>query len=148
MKKRDLWTGIIMIALGLACLAASFLNTPLDSLLCGMFGALTAPGIVLVYKYAKYNSPKHAAQYRERLEQEQIYLRDERKEMLRTKSGSRAYLRGLLAGAASMTVFSVLGKLGAINEDTSRLLILFLTGYLLFQLLAGWVLYRLLEKKY
>ena len=47
-----------------------------------------------------------------------------------------------------MTVFSVLGKLGAINEDTSRLLILFLTGYLLFQLLAGWVLYRLLEKKY
>ena len=148
MKKRDLWTGIIMIALGLACLAASFLNTPLDSLLCGMFGALTAPGIVLVYKYAKYNSPKHAAQYRERLEQEQIDLRDERKEMLRNKSGRYAYNLGLLAAAVAMTVFSFLGKLGMVDEAASRLMILFLAGYMVFQIFAGGAIYRLLDKKY
>ena len=148
MKKSNLWTGIAMIAVGLICLAAVFLNTLASSLFAGLFGALTFPGVVQVYKYCKYTSPKHAAEYRERLEQEQIDLRDERKEMLRNKSGRIAYILGLLVLAVSMTAFSFLGKLGVVEETTSRLLICFLAGYALFQLVAGWVIYRLLETKY
>ena len=148
MKKSDLWTGIAMIAAGLACLAAVFLNTPLSSLFGGLFGAFTVPGVLQVYKYRKYTSPKHAAEYREKLEQEQIDLRDERKEMLRNKSGRAAYILGLLAVAVSMTAFSFLGKLGVVEESASRLLIFFLAGYLLFQLLAGILIYKLLESKY
>ena len=47
-----------------------------------------------------------------------------------------------------MTVFSFLGKLGMVDEAACRLMILFLAGYMVFQILAGWAIYRLLDKKY
>nr|WP_325232160.1 hypothetical protein [uncultured Oscillibacter sp.] len=149
MKKRELWFGLGMIAGGiLFLLAALLLETPLDSLFCGFFGAFTAPGAVQVYKYVKWTKLETADSYQRHLEEEQIELRDERKEMLRNKSGRMAYTLGLLAAAVSMTAFSILGKLGIVEESASRLLILFLAGYMVFQILAGWVLYRLLDKKY
>nr|WP_325179985.1 hypothetical protein [uncultured Oscillibacter sp.] len=149
MKKRELWFGLGMIAGGiLFLLAALLLETPLDSLFCGFFGAFTAPGAVQVYKYVKWTKLETADSYQRHLEEEQIELRDERKEMLRNKSGRMAYTLGLLAAAVSMTAFSILGKLGMVEEAASRLLILFLAGYMVFQILAGWVLYRLLDKKY
>ena len=148
MKKSDLWTGIGMIAVGLVCLAAVFLNTLVSSLFAGLFGAFTLPGLMQVYKYCKYTSPKHAAEYRERLEQEQIDLRDERKSMLRDRSGRYAYILGLLAAAVAMLVFSVLDAFGVVGEETARLMVFFLAGYAVFQLVAGWVFYRLLEKRY
>ena len=146
MKKSYLWTGVGMIVLGLCCLlAALLLDTPLDSVLCGLFGAFTAPGIVQIYKYFMWG---RSPEYRAKLEEEQIDLRDERKEMLRNKSGRIAYNLGLLAAAVSMTVFSVLEKLGVVEEAAGRLMILFLAGYMVFQIVAGWALYRLLDKKY
>ena len=103
MKKSYLWTGLGMIVLGMIFLAiAIFWDTPLGSLLCGFSGAFTAPGIVQVIKYVKWSNPKNAPLYRERLEEEQIELRDERKEMLRNKSGRYAYILGLLVAAAAM----------------------------------------------
>lgn len=148
MKKSYLWSGLGMIALGLVCLAAVFLNMPLASIFAGLFGAFTVPGAMQVYRYAKYSSPKRAAEYQERLDQEQIDMRDERKEMLRNKAGRIAYILGLAAVSVSMLVFSFLGKLGVLDEAVTRLVILFLAGYLFFQLIAGWVVYGLLEKKY
>ena len=149
MKKRELWFGLGMIAGGiLFLLAALLLETPLDSLFCGFFGAFTGPGVMQVYKYVKWTKLETADSYQRHLEEEQIELRDERKEMLRNKSGRMAYTLGLLAAAVSMTAFSILGKLGIVEESASRLMILFLAGYMVFQILAGWVLYRLLDKKY
>ena len=149
MKKRELWFGLGMIAGGiLFLLAALLLETPLDSLFCGFFGAFTAPGAVQVYKYVKWTKLETADSYQRHLEEEQIELRDERKEMLRNKSGRMAYTLGLLAAAVSMTAFSILGKLGMVEEAASRLLILFLAGYMVFQILAGWVLYRMLDRRY
>ena len=149
MKKKELWFGLGMIAGGtLFLLAALLLETPLDSLFCGFFGALIGPGAVQVYKYVKWTKLETPDSYQRHLEEEQIELRDERKEMLRNKSGRYAYNLGLLAAAMSMTAFSVLEKLGMVEEAASRLLILFLAGYMVFQILAGWVLYRLLDKKY
>ena len=149
MKKRELWFGLGMIAGGiLFLLAALLLETPLDSLFCGFFGAFTAPGAVQVYKYVKWTKLETPDSYQRHLEEEQIELRDERKEMLRNKSGRMAYTLGLLAAAVSMTAFSILGKQGMVEEAASRMMILFLAGYMVFQILAGWVLYRLLDKKY
>lgn len=149
MKKKELWFGLGMIAGGtLFLLAALLLETPLDSLFCGFFGALIGPGAVQVYKYVKWTKLEPPDSYQRHLEEEEIELRDERKEMLRNKSGRYAYNLGLLAAAASMTAFSILGKLEIVEEAASRLLILFLAGYMVFQILAGWVLYRLLDKKY
>ena len=149
MKKRELWFGLAMIAGGiLFLLAALLLDTPLDSLFCGFFGAFTGPGVIQVYKYVKWTKLETPDSYQRHLEEEQIELRDERKEMLRNKSGHMAYTLGLLAAAVSTSAFSILGKLGIVEESASRLLILFLAGYMVFQILAGWVLYRLLDKKY
>ena len=149
MKKSYLWTGLGMIALGLACFAtAVFWNTPVDSILCGFSGALAVPGAMQVYKYVKWTKLETADSCQQHFEEEQIELRDERKEMLRNKSGRYAYILGLLAAAVAMTVLSFLGKLGMVDEAASRLMILFLAGYMVFQIGAGWALYRLLDKKY
>lgn len=149
MKKRDLWTGILFVLTGLACLAAALLwETPLESLLYGFFGAFAAPGAVQIIKYVKWTRPKNIPLYQEKLEQEQIDLRDERKSMLRDRSGRYAYILGLLTLAAAMLVFAVLDILGVIGEDTAQLTVLFLAGYALFQLVSGWVIYRLLERRY
>ena len=77
MKKRDLWTGVAFLIAAAACLIGALMlsGTALGSLLCGMTGGIGVPGFVMVYKYFKWSSPKHAAEYRERLEQEQIELR-------------------------------------------------------------------------
>lgn len=149
MKKSDLWTGIVFILTGLAFLAAALLwETPLESLFYGLFGACAAPGVAQICKYVKWTRPKNIPLYQEMLEQEQIDLRDERKSMLRDRSGRYAYILGLLTVAVAMLVFAILEMLGIIGEDAAQLVILSLAGYALFQLVAGWVIYRLLETKY
>lgn len=149
MKKRDLWTGVGMIAAGVLCLLASLLwETPLNGLLCGFCGALTVPGIAQVCKYVKWTGPKNVPIYRERLEQEQIELRDERKSMLRDKSGRYAYILGLLTLTAAIVILYLLEAFGVMGGQEARLVVLFLGGFILFQLIAGIVIYRLLEKKY
>ena len=149
MKKSYLRSGLGMIVLGLCFLAAGiFWDTPLDSLFCGFFGAFAFSGAAQVWKYIKWTKLETADSYQRHVEEEQIELRDERKEMLRNKSGRIAYILGLLAAAASIVVFSFLGELGVVEEHASRLVILFLAGYALFQFLAGVIIYRLLEAKY
>ena len=149
MKKSYLWSGLGMIAGGiLFLLAALLLETPLDSLFCGFFGAFTGPGVIQVYKYVKWTKLEPPDSYQRHLEEEQIELRDERKSMLRDRSGRYAYILGLLAVALALLVFSVLDAFGVVEEDTASLMILFLAGYAVFQLVAGWVIYRWLEKRY
>ena len=149
MKKRELWFGLGMIAGGiLFLLAALLLETPLDSLFCGFFGAFTGPGVMQVYKYVKWTKLETADSCQKHFEEEQIELRDERKSMLRDRSGRYAYILGLLAVALALLVFSVLDAFGVVEEDTASLMILFLAGYAVFQLVAGWVIYRWLEKRY
>ena len=149
MKKSNLLCGAAYALLGLVFLLAGLLwETRLSSLCVGFGAGMLSSGVVQLARYRKWTRPQNAAVYRQRLEEEQIDLRDERKEMLRNKSGRYAYILGLLAAAAAMTVFSFLGKLGMVDEAACRLMILFLAGYMVFQIVAGWALYRLLDKKY
>ena len=149
MRKRDFWIGAGMTAAGILYLLAALLwETPMGSLLCGFCGALTVPGVAQVCKYIKWTSPKNAPIYRERLEQERIELRDERKSMLRDKSGRYAYILGLITLSAAILVLYLLEAFGMIGWRETRLVILFLGGYILFQAIAGIVIYRLLENRY
>ena len=149
MKKSVLWTGLGMIALGLACFAAAvFWNTPLDSLFCGFFGALAGPGAVQVYKYVKWTKLETPDSYQRHLEEEQIELRDERKSMLRDRSGRYAYVLGMLLACAAIVVFSILGKLGVVPEEAAELLIYFLAAFLLVEFTAGILIYKRLETRY
>ena len=149
MKKSYLWSGLGMIAGGiLFLLAALLLDTPLDSLFCGFFGAFTGPSVKQVYKYVRWTKLETPDSYQRHLEEEQIELRDERKSMLRDRSGRYAYVLGMLLACAAIVVFSILGKLGVVPEEAAELLIYFLAAFLLVEFTAGILIYKRLETRY
>ncbi len=147
MKKSNLWCGAAYALLGLVFLLAGLLwETRLSSLCVGFGAGMLSSGVVQLARYRKWTRPQNAAVYRQRLEEEQIDLRDERKEMLRDKSGRYAWFLGMALCAAAVVVFGVLGALEIV--ENSRLIVLCLAAYLIVQYGAGVLFYRRLSKKY
>ena len=148
LKRSYLWPALGMIALSLIFLAIGILGleTPVGSLFCGFFGAFFGPSLMQICKYIKWAKLETADSYERHLEAEQIELRDERKAMLRERSGHRAYVLGMVLCALSIVAFGILGALEVV--ENARLIILFLAAYLLVQYGAGVFFYRRLEKRY
>lgn len=147
MKKSNLITGIAYVVFGLICLGVALLfETKLEGILWGLSGAGIAPGVAMIGKYFYWSSPKNRERYAERMENERIEMHDELKIKIRDKSGRYAYILGLLVICFSMVVFSILGTLEII--ENSRMIVLYLGGYLLFQVIAGIVIFNKLMKKY
>lgn len=148
MKKSNLWAGLLFLVLGLCVLVFSILwvDGTFGSLLGGLGGGLTGSGAVQVWKYWKWTRPENAERYREKLEQEQIDLRDERKEMLRNKSGRYAYLLSMAVCALAAFLVALLGSLEIIAHYLPLLYVL--TAFLVFQYVAGVVIYRRLSRRY
>lgn len=147
MKKRDLFTGIALLSIGTILLVISLtVNINLNDLLLGYSGALILPGTVMLYKYYYWTLPKNKSVYAERLDNEKIERCDERKEHLRDKSGKITCLLGLAVIGTSIILFSILGNLGIIS--TYRVLILYLGGYFVFQIVSSVVIFKHLNNKY
>ncbi len=147
MKKSNFWSGLFFVLLGLAFLLAGLLwETRLSSLSVGFGAGMLSSGLVQLVRYRKWSRPENREAYRQRLEEEQIELRDERKAMLRDRSGRYAWLLGLALCAASIVAFGVLGALELV--ENARMMILFLAAYFIVQYGAGVFFYRRLEKKY
>lgn len=147
MKKSNFWSGLIFVFLGLAFLLAGLVwETRLSSLCVGFGAGMLSSGAMQLVRYRKWTRPENAEAYREKLEAEQIELRDERKAMLRDRSGRYAWLLGMVLCALSIVVFGVLGALEVV--ENARLLILFLAAYLIVQYGAGVYFYRRLERRY
>lgn len=147
MNKRLLTSGLIMvlISMGFLCLAL-FTETPLDGLLWGFFGGSLGAGISALGRFFYWNSRKHRKEYARYLEEEQINLHDELKEKLRDKAGRHTFILGLIVTAVSAMVFSLLGTFGVM--ENTKPLVLYLGGYLVFQYVAGLIIYLKLSKKY
>lgn len=147
MKKSNFWAGLIFVLLGAGLIVLDFVwPTPLGSLMWGFGGGAIGGGAAMLGKYWKWSRPENAAAYQEKLEQERVELLDERKEMLRSRAGRYAYLFGMGLCALSMVLFSILGKLGLVENP--RLMVLFLAAFLLLQYAAGIFFYRRLSAKY
>ena len=147
MKKSNLWWALGIAAAGTAFFLAGLLwETRLSSILCGIGGGWIFNSIAQLWRYIKWTRPENAEVYRKRLEQEQIDLHDERKEMLRNKSGRYAYILGLGVCCLAILVFSILGMLGVLED--CRAVVLFLGAYVIFQYAAGIVIYRRLERSH
>lgn len=147
MKKSNLVIGILYIFVGIICLTiALFTESKLDGLFFGIAGAGIVSGVAMVFRYLYWSLPKNKEQYQQSLENENIEQHDELKEKIRDKSGRYAYVLGLITISISMLVFSALGSLKIINN--SIVIILYLGGYSLFQIIAGISIFNHLLKKY
>lgn len=132
---------------GIACLTVALLiETDLEGFLWGFACAGIFPGIVLICKYFYWSSPKNKERYEQRLENERIEQHDELKTKIRDRSGRYAYSLGLLIVSLSILVFGILGAMDVISN--TRIIVLYLGAYLLFQVIAGIVIFNMLIKKY
>lgn len=149
MKRSNLITGLIYLAVGMICICIVLIWHPLlDALLCGFGGAGIGVGIMMIGKYIYWTRPQHTQQYREKLENESIELHDERKEQLRNKAGRYTYIIGLITICAAIIVIHILGKLGILPETEWQWINIFLFAYLVIQYVLGIVIYRWLNTRY
>ena len=147
MKKNCLNRGIIFVLAGICfLLAAVFTETVFDGLLWGFAGGALGPGIGWIIQHFYWSAPKNQERYREIQEQEDINLHDELNEKLRDKSGRIAYNIGLFIICISVIVFAILGKAGIITDH--KVIVLYLFGLFVFQIVIGIVAYRQLRRKY
>ena len=147
MKKSYLIESMVYLFAGVILLCVALLtDTVLDSLLFGFACGTGCSGIVGICRYFYWKAPANAGKYQEKLAKEKIELHDELKVKLRDRSGRYAYMVGLLVISVSIVVFSILGKLEIVGG--SRTMVLYLGGYLVFQMVTWSVIYRGLLKKY
>ncbi len=147
MKKNNLLEGIAFILGGFIILCIALLTaSKIDSILIGLGAGGISSGIVMTCKYFYWNTPKNKKRYQKKIENEKVELHDELKIKLRDKSGRYAYIIGILTITFSVLVFSILGELEII--ENSRLIVLYLSGYLIFQIVIGIVIFNQLLKKY
>ena len=147
MKRGNLFTGLVFLCVGIGCwLIAVTFGTKLESLLYGFaFGGIIN-GAVLLWKYYYWSRPQNRGKYQEKVEIENIELQDERKSMLRDKSGRYAYIVGLIVLSVSIVIFSVIGTLTIIENYI--LIISYLTGFSIFQYVIGVLIFNHLNKKH
>lgn len=147
MKKSNLLEGILFVLGGIVLLCAALLtDSVLDSLLIGLATGAVFSGAATTCRYFYWSTPKNKVRYQEKIENEKIESHDELKSMLRDRAGRCAYAIGLMTVSVSMVIFSILGKLELI--DNSRFIVLYLSGYLIFQIVIGIVIFKHLLKKY
>lgn len=146
MKKSNLWEGLVFTALGLFLLLMVLAGPWESSLVCGLGGGAVGSGLVMVWKYCYWSVPGREEQYQEKLEEERIRLHDELLEKLRDRSGRYAYLLGLLVNSMALLILGLLKEFGGLMG--TRPLILYLGAYLVFQWVAGIVIFRVLKKRY
>lgn len=147
MKKGYFLTGAIQLLIGVLCgICALYLDTKISSLLLGFCGVGVGGGIMLLWKYFYWTRPQNKSRYEERSEKEKIELNDERKEGFRDKSGRYAYILGLVITVVSIVVFLVLGALEMVAN--TKIIVGYLSGYLVFQYIVGILIFNYLNKKY
>ena len=148
MKKSMLYTGIAYVFVGLCCLTAAILTeTWLEAMLWGLAGGAVSPGLVMIWKYVHWTRPENREEYARRLEEEQIEMRDERKVMLRDKSGRIAYLIMIGVYCVLMLVFSVC-SMGGWFMPFSRYAVIGLGILLVFQWACGLAAFSWASKRW
>jgi len=151
MKKSNLIVGGLYTLAGAVFLVlAIYITAHTESKLGGIFFGLASAGIAIgigtICQYFYCSSPKNQERFLDRQAEIEIERSDELKTKLRDKAGRHAYVLGIYTICISMLVFTILGALDIVRD--SVLIVAFLGGYLLFQVVIGIVIFNHLLKKY
>ena len=146
MKRSQLYCGIGYTIFGLVCIGIA-LATDWDgeSLLWGLAGAGIGPGLSMIWKYFHWTRPGNREEYKEKLKQEKIELHDERKVMLRDKSGYMTYCIMLGVYCVLLLAFSAIDLFGGWNP-VARYMVILLLPLLLFQFFCQSIIFKHLNK--
>lgn len=147
MKRSVIYAGIGYVLFGCGCIALALLTeTKLESLLWGFGGAGIGPGLSMIWRYLYWSRPEHREKYAERMRVEHIELNDERKTMLRDRSGRITNTIMLCVHCVLITVISILTALG-ILPDAGRIFILILAAVVAFQIVCGNMVFKRLSER-
>ena len=147
MKKNNLFVSLGYIFVGtMFLLAALVTETKLEGIFSGLAGAGIGPGILMLYRYFYWKSPKRSQQYQELLETEQIERHDELKEKIRGFSARYTYALGIIITSFAMLIFTILGSLD-IHIDY-RAIVIYLGCYLAFQCIFSTVIFNKILRRY
>lgn len=146
MKKNMLYVGIVYFICGiLLVLLATFTEFSFEAFIWGLSGAALGPGVCMIFQYMYWSKPEKAVEYEEKIKNQRIEMKDERRIMLRDKSGRitnqiMSYVFVILIFIVSiLSVFSVV--------VISNWVLVVLGLLILFQFICGVVVYNKLDKK-
>lgn len=147
MKKSILYTGIGYTLLGVISLIIALLTEfKFEGILWGLCGAGIGPGITMICKYVYWLKPENKVRYNEKVKIEKIEMVDERKVMLRDKSGCITYRIMIAIYCILIMTFAVL----AVFEyfmPFSQYAVIGLSILLIFQHICGIVIFNRLNKR-
>lgn len=147
MKKSDIYVGIGYTLFGIACISIALLTEfKLEGILWGLGGAGIGPGVVMILRFIHWSKPELQTEYAKRLKQEQIEMSDERKIMLRDKSGCITYRIMLGFFCLLILIFSVISTLGYLMPF-SKYIVFGLVIMLVFQYICGIIVFNYLSKR-
>ena len=147
MTRSTLLSGIGSVAFGVACIIAAIISDfKFESLLWGLGGAGIWHGISTAYSYMYWSKPDRRDEYNEKLRLERIEKTDERKIMLRDKSG-RIMFAVIVVIHFSLMMISYHYSTNGLFLPFSLLSFFALIFLLVFQLVGVTLIYNHLNKK-
>lgn len=146
MKKNRLYVGVGYFICGiLLVLLAIFTEFSFEAFIWGLSGAALGPGVCMIFQYIYWSKPERAIEYEEKVENQRIEMNDERRIMLRDKSGRitnqiMSYVLVIIIFIVSvLSVFSIM--------VISKWVLIVLGLLILFQFICWVVVYNKLDKK-
>ncbi len=143
--KNYLKSSMVYFCLGIVFLMLAFIF-PDISLFVGFVGGCFGPAIMMLYKYFYWK--KRPSEYNEKVEDENIEIYDERKEMIRGKSLKVSTLLNWCILSAFIIIVAFLGQFGVISQEISRLIIMIVAVYWFISALIMQIVYKYLSKRY
>lgn len=144
--KNYLYLGILYFLVGITFLAVELsFETKSEGILYGFSFVGFLYGGLCLYKYFYWSKDENKEKYKQKTEERNIELDDERKTILRDKAGRRTYNIGLSVTSIAIVLLTIVHSFHSIANY--NLMIFYLGIYVLSQYIIGVLIYNSLNNK-
>lgn len=144
--KNYLYLGIVYLLVGIAFVFIELkFGTKSDNMLYLLAFAGFFYGGFSLFKYFYWSRPENKDRYYEKIEERNVEIDDERKTILRDKSGRYAYNIGLTVLSITIVLLTIINSVG--NIENFNFIIIYIAGYMMFQYVIGVLIFNHLSKK-